>query len=193
MPTKPAQAKVEPKVRPKGAAKTGRPKAPPISERGEAPPPPGPTYDAAVADAIVRRLAEGEFLRAICRDPGMPNWATVYAWIEGDEAFAQRVARARRSGFDAIAEDSLLMLDERPARVMTQFGDKVDAGQVAWMKNRAEQRLKLLAKWAPTVYGDSVSIRHSGSVQVGLEMDADQAARVAQAILAGIQPEGPQE
>ena len=111
-----------------------------------------------VEDEICRRLSEGETLRAICRDEGMPPWRSVYDWIAQDEGFAARFARAREVGADAIAEETLDILDEPPERTNNEHGDKVDSGYVAWQKNRAEQRLKLLAKWFPKKYGDKQEI-----------------------------------
>lgn len=111
-----------------------------------------------VEDEICRRLSEGETLRAICRDEGMPPWRSVYDWIAQDEGFSARFARAREVGADAIAEETLDILDEPPERTNTEHGDKVDSGYVAWQKNRAEQRLKLLAKWFPKKYGDKQEI-----------------------------------
>jgi len=111
-----------------------------------------------VEDEICRRLSEGETLRAICRDEEMPPWRSVYDWISQDEGFAARFARAREVGADAIAEETLDILDELPERTNTEHGDKVDSGYVAWQKNRAEQRLKLLAKWFPKKYGEHQEI-----------------------------------
>ena len=131
---------------------------------------PTSTYSQEVADQIVDRLADGEFLRVICRSQGMPNWRTVYRWMDENEGFRTRVAGARQQGFDAIAEDSLVMLDEEPERTGTQFGSKVDAGHVQWQKNRAEQRLKILAKWDPKRYGDKLALEHSGAVDLATEI-----------------------
>lgn len=131
---------------------------------------PTSTYSQEVADQIVDRLADGEFLRVICRSDGMPNWRTVYRWMDENKEFGARIAHARQQGFDAIAEDSLVMLDEEPERTGTQFGSKVDAGYVAWQKNRAEQRLKILAKWDPKRYGDKLALEHSGAVDLATEI-----------------------
>ena len=38
-------------------------------------------YTEVLAAQICRRLAEGETLRAICRDPGMPAISTVMGWL----------------------------------------------------------------------------------------------------------------
>ncbi len=130
------------------------------------------TYTPEIGAEICERIANGEPLRAICRDEHMPSWRTVYNWIELDADFAARIARARELGFDAIAEDTIAMIDKEPERCDTQFGDKVDAGHVQWQKNRVEQRLKLLAKWSPKKYGDKI------------EVDAKVDVSMAEAILA---------
>ncbi|SOE49113.1 terminase small subunit-like protein [Orrella dioscoreae] len=124
------------------------------------------TYREEVADQIVWRLAEGETLRDICRSEGMPAWRTVYDWLDAHPEFAARFARARDLGCDAIAEQTLEILDEKPERTLTEQGDKIDPGFVQWQKNRAEQRLKLLAKWHPKKYGDKQQIEHSGSLSI---------------------------
>jgi hypothetical protein len=74
-----------------------------------------------------------------------------------DKEFAQRFAEAREIGTDCIADDALEIIDTEPA--MTG-GDnpKYDSAHVAWLRNRAEYRLKLLAKWDPKRYGEKLSL-----------------------------------
>lgn len=124
------------------------------------------TYTDEIAAEICTRISEGETLRAICREDHMPAWRTVYDWIRANQAFAARIAHARELGFDAIAEETIEMVDEKPERCDTQFGDKVDPGHVQWQKNRVEQRLKLLAKWSPKKYGEKIEIE--GKIDVGV-------------------------
>jgi len=115
-------------------------------------------------DEILARLSEGEPLRAILRsDPDrFPSKSVFYAWMEGDDSLKARFLKAREDGADAIAEETLAIVDQVPERTLTENGDKVDPGFVAWQKMRAEQRLKLLAKWFPQRYGDKVGVEHSG-------------------------------
>lgn len=128
----------------------------------------------AVIDEIVDSLSKGITLRDICRRAGMPDWTTVYQWMRNDEELSQRIAHARELGYDAIAEETVEIIDTPPERCMTEFGDKVDPGSVQWQKNRVEQRLKLLAKWSPKKYGEKIGVEHSGTVQLA---DALEAAR----------------
>lgn len=110
-------------------------------------------------DEIVKRLADGEPLRAICRSDGMPHWTTVYAWMEADKDFAIRIARAREIGFDAIAENTIGIADEHPGYV---DNGGTDTGAVAHAKLRIETRLKLLSKWSPKKYGDKQAVELTG-------------------------------
>lgn len=116
-------------------------------------------YTDEIAAEICRRLSEGVPLREICRAPGMPDWSTVYYWMNANENLSQSIARAREIGADAIASESLEITDAPPER--NQNGG-IDAGYVAWAKLRAEHRLKLLAKWHPKKYGDKLDTTLSG-------------------------------
>lgn len=114
------------------------------------------TYTQKLADEICERLSKGEPLAQICRDAHMPAVRTVYDWRDEHESFAAGFARARDEGFDVIALDSLSIIDTPPERYMTEMGERIDPASVAWAKSRAEQRLKLLAKWDPRRYGDKI-------------------------------------
>jgi len=112
-----------------------------------------------IEDEICERLSRGEPLRAICRTEGFPEWTTVYNWIEGREAFSERVARAREHGVEAIAQDTLAMIDAPPQLVVDNNGvSRIDPAYVQWTKLRTEQRMKLLACWSPNRYGNRVQV-----------------------------------
>jgi hypothetical protein len=112
-----------------------------------------------VVKEICDRLSNGEPLRAICRDSHIPNWDTVYDWMARDEGFALQVAQARENGVEAIAQDTLAMIDAEPRYVEdAKGGTRIDAGYVQWLKLRTEQRMKLLACWSPNRYGNRVQV-----------------------------------
>ena len=122
---------------------------------------------------IVAWVASGQTLRDFCRKPGSPGHAVVYNWLNGDEGFAGRFARAREVGHEAIAEEALALADEPPPLV----DGRVDHGYVAWVKNRVWTRLQLLAKWNPGRYGDRPP--EAPVVQVIQLSNADAAREVA--------------
>ena len=120
-----------------------------------------------IASEICCRIAEGQTLRAICRDEHMPSFVTVYNWIETNEAFSLRIARARDVGYDAIAEDAMAIADTPliGEEVEIQQGkEKVKRGDmVTHRRLQVETRLKLLAKWSPKKYGDKITQEHTGA------------------------------
>lgn len=116
--------------------KGGRPKTKPPKEH---------------VDAICHWISEGKTLSAYCRQPNTPAFRTVYGWINKDEDFEARFARARKIGHDAIAQECFEIADERPP---TDQSGRTDAGYVAWQKNRIHTRTQLLAKWDRRRYGD---------------------------------------
>lgn len=125
------------------------------------------TYTEKTANEICRRISEGEPLRQICRDDKMPTWHAVYRWIEANPDFAQRIARARELGFDAIAEEALAIANTPQIGEIeetSQDGKKVKReDMLGHRKLQVETRLKLLAKWAPKKYGESIRQELTGA------------------------------
>lgn len=111
------------------------------------------------ADSLIRWLSEGKPLREWCRQPGNTPWQTVYCWMDKDEEFVRRIARAREDGYDVIADECARLADLEPA----------DQVQVAWRRLQIETRLKLLAKWNPKKYGDRQQVAHEGGVNIVLK------------------------
>lgn len=121
--------------------------------------------DEGIIDLIIERVTEGVPLAQVLRGEGMPSVSAFYNWLNKDEELDGRFARAREFGHDAIAAESLSIVDTTPERTNTDHGDKVDSGHVAWLKNRAEQRMKLLAKWDRR-YADKQQVEHSGKLSL---------------------------
>lgn len=121
-------------------------------------------FSQAIADDICERIAEGEPLRVICRTEGMPAWRTVYHWLEERPDFAARIARARVSGFDAIAEDCLDIADETNLDTVKdkEGNERQNTEWISRSKLRVDTRLKLLAKWDPKRYGDKLETTVKG-------------------------------
>jgi hypothetical protein len=55
-------------------------------------------WSATLGRGICERLAQGELLYAICRDPGMPTPEGVATWARGKPAFAEELRAARLAG-----------------------------------------------------------------------------------------------
>ncbi len=86
-------------------------------------------YTPELAEEICHRLAEGESLRSICRDDGMPDRGTVLRWVvKPDHPFSPLYIEAREAGGYADADDISELIqevrngavDEKAGRVMLQ-------------------------------------------------------------------------
>lgn len=111
---------------------------------------------------ICERLANGETLRAICRDAHMPSWVTVYNWRKANPEFSQRFTLARELGGDAIAEEALEISNTPQVGERTEDSDTgyktVREDMLGHRKLQIETRLKLLAVWFPRKYGQRVDV-----------------------------------
>lgn len=116
-----------------------------------------------IADQIVSWISEGKTLREFCRQEGIPVYSTIYDWMDKDEEFATRIARARLIGEEVIHQECLAIADQTQMGVIVT--DKADgstetktADMLEHRKLRIDTRLKLLAKWNPKKYGDKLAL-----------------------------------
>lgn len=148
-------------------------------------------YTQELADELIRRLSEGEPLRAICRDDHMPANQTVSDWRKAHPDFDARFLQARDDGFDAIALDALRISDtpqlgiveklewvainnpddpEAPPVRELQVTERRQEDMLGHRKLQIETRLKLLAKWDPRRYGEKLDLKHSGNIGFSLRV-----------------------
>lgn len=119
------------------------------------------------ADAICERIADGESLRAICSEDGMPDKATVFRWLAAHEAFRDQYVRARETQADTIFDEILDIADDGHNDWMKRkFGD-----DERWVENgealrrsalRIDARKWVAGKLRPKKYGDKVQQEISG-------------------------------
>jgi hypothetical protein len=139
-------------------------------------------YTPEIAQQICEFLSEGVPLREICRKDGFPEWRTIYDWMYRDDALGDEgvglsaaIARAREAGYDAMAEECLIIADNPmfgQKQVMTDQGTATTVeDMLGHRKLQIETRLKLLAKWNPKKYGDKVQV--GGDAENPLKVEAD--------------------
>lgn len=111
-----------------------------------------------LADTICERMANGETLRAICRDLGFPH-STVIEWTMTNKSFSDQYAQARLKQADAYAD---MILDEAFNSHDAQIGRlRVDA--LKWVAS----------KLAPKRYGDKVEVEQTGTQKIRVIMGGD--------------------
>ena len=142
--TTPAEAPVAPKKNPVGAPTT---------------------YNRHLAIVICIRIAEGESLRQILRDEGMPAQSTVYEWLLRHPEFAENYTRAREEQADTLADEIIAIADEQPEIIAVTdkktgalIEHKLDGAFLQWQKNRIEARKWTAMKLKPRKYGDRVAV-----------------------------------
>jgi len=64
-------------------------------------------YSPELGEAICLRIAEGESLAKICRDPGMPNKRTVTTWVFKKPEFAEMYNFARQIQAELLGDEIL--------------------------------------------------------------------------------------
>lgn len=117
-----------------------------------------------IIDQICNGLREGITLQQICRRKGMPSRATVWEWRHKDPELFQALARARAEGCDALADESLAIIDDGSNDYIDREVSQgrmqrvLDTEHVQRSKLRAEHRLKLVALWDPANYGAKVGV-----------------------------------
>lgn len=135
-------------------------------------------FTEATADAICERIADGESLRAICRDEGMPSKATVFRWLAANEAFQDQYARAREAQADSLFDDVLEIADDSRNDWMERNGE----GDPGWALNgdhiqrtrvRIDARKWMAGKLRPKVYGEKLDLSGNVGLTVNLESDAE--------------------
>lgn len=148
------------------------------------------TYVTTVADEIVRRVSEGEPLAAICRDESMPAVRTVSDWRKAHPDFDERFLAARDDGFDALAAQCIdIADDETEDWVLSKKGPLVNETAIGRSRLRVDTRLKLLSKWDPRRYGDSMTLKGDKENPLASHSDEQINARIAE-LLAKQQGQG---
>ena len=124
-------------------------------------------YTQELADRICERLADGESLRAVCRDEAMPCKASVFCWMRKYPEFLDQYTRAKEESADSHADDLIEIADDSRNDWMELHGED-DAGWKANGENIQRARLRvdtrkwLASKLKPKKYGDKIETTHQG-------------------------------
>jgi hypothetical protein len=124
-------------------------------------------YSLDMALAICERIADGESLRAICKDDDMPARSTVFRWLSLEEGFSDLYARAKEESAELFAEEIVEIADEREGKAIMADGQEVavvfDGNAVARNRLRVDARKWVAAKLKPRKYGDKIQQEVTGA------------------------------
>ncbi|WP_316196301.1 MULTISPECIES: terminase small subunit protein [unclassified Bradyrhizobium] len=121
-------------------------------------------YNDEIAALILGRMAEGESLRAICRDEAMPAASTVFLWLSKHKAFSEQYARAAELRAHAFAEDIIEISDDGTNDTTADGEGRtiVNHDVIARSRLRVDTRKWLMARMAPKKYGDKIETTLQG-------------------------------
>jgi hypothetical protein len=116
-------------------------------------------------ELIIKRIEEGEALRKILKDETMPSSRTFYGWIEDDSIKVKQYAHACNERAEHYFDELIDIADEKPERTSTEFGDKIDNGDVQNRRLKIDARKWALSKMNPKKYSDKMQIDSSEFIE----------------------------
>jgi len=132
------------------------------------------TYTQELSDLICERLAAGESMRSVSRDPEMPAMSTLFKWIRELPQFSEQYDKAKVESADALVEDMLDIADNQVEQPVLKDGEPImvdgkpvmmkDAVGVAHAKLRVDTRKWAASKLKPKKYGERSTTVHEGNV-----------------------------
>jgi hypothetical protein len=151
----------------KAEAKTAKPKATAPKKTGR---PSG--YSEQIAEKICLLISEGQSLRTICKEDGMPSRQTILNWILKNDEFHQQYARAREAQADYLFEECLEIADHSTGdAIQDGNGNKrVDHENINRSRLRVDTRKWVCAKLNPKKYSDKVTQEITGKDGGPIEM-----------------------
>ncbi|WP_439461782.1 DNA packaging protein [Serratia quinivorans] len=140
-------------------------------------------YTTELAETICLLLSEGESLRSVCSDEGMPCKQTVLRWLSQRPEFRAQYVRAKEEGAEAIAEELFDIADDGTNDWMEKLdkegeviGYQLNGEHVQRSKLRIDTRKWYLSKIMPKKYGDR--IQHEQNITIKDTSDDDLERRI---------------
>jgi terminase small subunit-like protein len=146
-------------------------------------------YSEVLTDEICQRLAEGESLRSICRDPVMPARSTVMLWLRNRKGFSDHYAHAREMCCDYWADQIIDICDDSSNDWVERDGRTIfNREHFERSRLRVDARKWLLSKLLPKKYGTRVRIDGNGRDGQPVGLRTETKDQLIHDILSLIQP-----
>jgi hypothetical protein len=120
-------------------------------------------------DAICNRLTEGESLRSICRDDGMPSLGTFLRWVTQDVELKEQYALALKVRADYLLEEIFEIADDSTNDYVEKVNKDGSTYTTLDSENINRSRLRVdVRKWSmgrmnPKKYGDFNKMELTGA------------------------------
>jgi hypothetical protein len=148
------------------------------------------TDKAEIQGVLLERVANGESVNSICKDPDMPTRGMVYDWSYDESfSFGDRFARALENRAHCLLDDCIDIADNID---FSETDAAILSARINHAKMRIDARLRVIGKMSPNRYGDKVTHvgPNGGAIQIAAltidssTLDANQRDVLRQALLA---------
>ena len=113
-------------------------------------------YNRKLDEEICQRIAEGETLLQICKDPRVPSYRKVLNWRNDSEGFFRLYILARVDAADHMGDRIIELIDKVESGRLEPHVGRTAIDGLNW----------LMAKLHPERYGERIATIHFGSVQL---------------------------
>jgi hypothetical protein len=135
-------------------------------------------YTEEIGDTICDRIVDGESLRTICADAGMPDPATVSGWFSSHPKFRYAYELARAFQAEGLMDESLDIIDDTSGYLVerVQANGKV---VVVWDRKQLPRcRLRIdVRKWVVDQLPPLKLEERLERIEAQQDRDADEAAK----------------
>lgn len=121
-------------------------------------------YHAELAQRIIERIANGETLRSICDDEGMPSEYTFRRWVQTQPGLSEVYAVAREMSAHSMEEEALELAREvaqNPDTTVKIRAVDVAMGQLRWSASRRN----------PRVFSERGAVQITVPIQINTSLD----------------------
>ncbi len=103
---------------------------------------------------VIEGIESGLSAKVACKEVGVST-----SWFRKWKGEGENVAlytRAREARADVLAEEIIEIADSEPKTIESEYGDKVDTGDIQQKRLRVDARKWAAAKMNPKKYGDKI-------------------------------------
>lgn len=119
---------------------------------------------------VIKELQKGRSLRQILKDKGTPSRTALYDWLDEDEKYAERFARAQELGDEVLEETKLEIANTPLTETIFEKGytGNFDFKKTVTKDNVQRSKLmidtidKILARRNPRKYGNKIDVTSDG-------------------------------
>jgi hypothetical protein len=118
------------------------------------------TYQAETFNTMLERIADGESVKSICEEDGMPSQQTFYRWIRENAEQCEKYTRAKEFWADAQLEEIVNISDESTNDIIFNEQGKpiINGDAIQRARLRIDTRKWCMGRLNPKKYGDKMAV-----------------------------------